>query len=388
MTDFRVLIVEDDKDQIQTWDMQIARFNATRENAIFVRYAETLQEARDLVFHQKFDAAIVDIRLRREGGPKDATHDGNEVRKMLLENELTVVAHITGEPQASDMSADDSGLVKVFTKGGDGEDSVHSQILMWLESMKEMIEILRESKALIKKRMAFLFRSSIWPRWPHWQGAEEDKGFLFASLARHISSHLHDDLLRSDDGKVHPEEWYFMPPSPDKLSTGDVLEIDNDLYILVSPRCDLSRLKQGDALLFAKMLDVSEEWVLANKELKDFFCDIDERLASSTEPAKIEKLKQKKSDKLGEFRQRFYGHKRNAAKFHFLPEINGPQNLKGPFFVDFSKIINLEHIESGSHERLRARVASLSPEFVPALVQRLGAYISRIGSPDYSHVGG
>lgn len=31
------------------------------------------------------------------------------------------------------------------------------------------------------------------------------------------------------------------------------------------------------------------------------------------------------------------------------------------------------------------RVATLSNEFVPSLVERLGAYFSRIGTPDYSH---
>lgn len=389
MTDLRVLIVEDDSDQIQTWGMQIDRFNATHEYRFVPSYAETLLEARDLIFNKKFDAAIVDIRLRREGSPKDATHDGNDVRRMLLENELIVVAHVTGEPQASDMS-DDNSLVKIFTKGEESEDSVHSHILKWLESMKEMIEILRESKAVIKKRMAFLFRSSIWPRWPHWKAERLDKEFVFTSLARHMSSHLHDDLLRDNDGKVHPEEWYFLPPSPDRLHTGDIIQIDCNLYILVSPRCDLSRLTEGSSLLFAKMLDISTEWSVKDRQLKECLEKCAGQLADLVieEQAKIEKIERKRSSALSEFRQEFYGHKKNTARLHFLPQINDSQSLRGPFYVDFSQIINLQYFESDLYEKLSSRVASLAPEFVPALVQRLGAYISRIGSPDYSHFEG
>ena len=36
-------------------------------------------------------------------------------------------------------------------------------------------------------------------------------------------------------------------------------------------------------------------------------------------------------------------------------------------------------------ELSQRRVATLSNEFVPSLVERLGAYFSRIGTPDYSH---
>jgi hypothetical protein len=82
-----------------------------------------------------------------------------------------------------------------------------------------------------------------------------------------------------------------------------------------------------------------------------------------------------------------FRHGGNKASLHFLPEIKRRDNDNfGPFHAHFDHIVFIEksdqaqlsHYESGKY-------ASLSNEFIPSLVERLGAYFSRIGTPDYSH---
>jgi hypothetical protein len=70
-----------------------------------------------------------------------------------------------------------------------------------------------------------------------------------------------------------------------------------------------------------------------------------------------------------------------------LPEIkqaNGEHY--GPFHAQFDQLIFVEKKDTDRlPEYQKGKYASLSNEFVPSLVERLGAYFSRIGTPDYSH---
>lgn len=390
MTNLRILVVEDDDAQLETWTRQLLRFNARNGTEFTIDQAQTFSEATSLISARKYDAAVIDIRLKREDGVKDATHDGNKVRKELLESELAVVAHVTGEPTASDM-ADESNIVRLFTKGGEEgqEQPLQYEILDWINEKVPMILAIRESKKLIKARLAQVFCGSIWPRWENWTAVEAEN-FLGLSLARHLSSHLHNDLLRGSEGKVHPEEWYFLPPSCSGFQTGDILSHAEGEFILVSPRCDLERLNDGDSLLFAKMIDVSNDWTKDLEGLKDNISEVEGQLAAAVAEGnsqKEEKLRKKIDRAESDFRQKYSGHCRNRSSYHFLPKINTMDGKElGPFFVDFSYITPVLYNSDKYEEFKVSRIASLSPAFVPSLVQRLGAYISRIGSPDYSNV--
>jgi CheY-like chemotaxis protein len=390
MTNIRILIVEDDDAQLETWSRQLLRFNARNKTDFTIDKAKTLSEAASLIAARKYDAAVIDIRLKRDGGVKDATHDGNEVRRQLLDTELAVIAHVTGEPNASDMT-EEARIVKMFVKGGDDdqEHPIQYEILTWIEEQTPMIEAIRGSKDLIKSRLAQVFCRSIWPRWENW-ALEDAEGFLSLSLARHLSSHLHSDLLYGSEGKVHPEEWYFLPPTRPEFQTGDITSDGESQFVLVSPRCDLERLNEGDTLLFAKMQDVSKDWASDLKALNERATDVNQQISVAYESGndeKAEKLRKKLAADESTFRQKYSGHSRNKSSFHFLPKINNSDGKGlGPFFVDFSHIMPVVYNSEKYHELKSSRIASLSPVFLPSLVQRLGAYISRIGSPDYSHI--
>lgn len=391
MDHFRVLIVEDDEDQVQTWKRQIPRFKAMHSVTFIADYAESLAEAEEFLESKKYDAAIVDVRLKREDGVKDATHDGNRVRKLIFSSELAVVAHITGEPTALDLdNSPGDKVVKVFTKGdhtGDDDEPVQTRILEWLLSHASLIETLRTTKAVLKSQMANLFCTSIWPRWENWKSETSGESFVANSVARHISAHLYAELLRVSSGKVHPEEWYFLPPCIDIFQTGDIVKDGDDFRVLITPRCDLERINKGDSLLFAKMENISQKWSEQSQQLDDAIADQERKLAAADNDQQKEKCKEKINRFYSEFRQEFYGHKKNSARLHFLPEIRElPGTTHGPFYVDFTNITSVLYGSETADRLRREKKAAIAPEFIPSLVQRLGSYISRIGSPDYSHI--
>lgn len=392
MADLKILVVEDDDEQIATWQRQIDRINTISKTKFAADYVSSQSEAESQIWSHKYDAAIIDIRLRDESGVNDATSSGNEVRDLLLQSEVLLIAHITGEPNA--VHFDDpsyEGLLRVFTKGDvDSEDqSVHQQILEWLGEMEDVVETMRQAKSQIAAKMAELFYKSIWPRWQSWQVAGESAPeFVQSSIARHMVSHLYSTLLDDVEGRVHPEEWYFQPPSKDRFHTGDMVRGDaaGEYFVLVTPRCDLERLRDGDYLIFAKM-DVISDWIEKKTAFDSNILDLKKQQDETTEEKRKDSLGKKIETQYGAFRKEYYGHRNGKFDKHFLPEVNhSPGAVHGPFFVDFSNISSVEVGSEKEKKMMKNKIAALSPEFVPALAQRLGTYISRIGSPDYSHL--
>lgn len=79
--------------------------------------------------------------------------------------------------------------------------------------------------------------------------------------------------------------------------------------------------------------------------------------------------------------------KNNKASLHFLPEIKqSNEDHYGPFYAQFDQLVFINKVDLNLLAKYKdGKYSSLSNEFVPSLVERLGAYFSRIGTPDYSH---
>jgi Response regulator receiver domain. len=195
MSRIKILIVEDDPAQIDTWKKQITRNNALNNVDYSADYAKSHEKAVELIELNKYDAAIVDIRLQSSTGVNDVTTGGNDVRDLLLKSEIVLIAHVTGEPSAVDFGESKyKDLVRVFTKADTltDEKSTHDEVLEWLGDKSKIIQAMQKVKENISSKMADLFYLSIWPRWDGWQATgDENEEFIPSSITRHITSHLY-----------------------------------------------------------------------------------------------------------------------------------------------------------------------------------------------------
>jgi hypothetical protein len=171
-----------------------------------------------------------------------------------------------------------------------------------------------------------------------------------AVLARHVVAHIHDALLDASNGEAHPEETYFRPPIKDRLDTGDIVKYESELWVVVTPRCDLANKDKVSTVLIARCEWIGEQW----------------------------------GAKEGKNQPQLVQHGR-SPKQHFLPlmrDVDG--KLIGPWMVQFH---DLRAIPMGKVPELLTpnRWASLAPQFVPSLVERFGAYFSRIGTPSLTN---
>lgn len=351
----KVLIVEDDESKIAEWDDAVSAHNSDSEKQGFtidIVSTKAVSEAKLQLERHRFDAAVIDLRLQVEPGVAENNSQGNELVRHVISVQPIGVVVFTG--QRGDAEADGYGTpqVRVMDKG-DGFE----QIFRWLSENKDVFLRLRGAKAAFNRETAKIFFQSIWPRWSHWTSSGKENGpELTEVVARHVIAHVHDALLSAGGDATHPEESYFVPPLKARLDTGDLVEYDGGVWVVVTPRCDLANQKNVATILLASCSDISATW---------------SPLVAAT------------SGKDKEKRNKLIQHE-HQPKQHFLFPMRDQRSLqRGPWMVQFHNIKALP-----AHDAIRdltpLRFASLSPMFVPSLVERFGAYFSRIGTPAYS----
>lgn len=348
----QVLLVEDEDSMISRWNDAVDAFNADVERHGFLidkLSAKSVQEAKDLLAVRKLDAVVVDLRLQGEAGIGEDNDDGNKLIRHIGDTQPIGIVVYTGQTVQADR-ASFPPQVQVMDKGAGLEP-----VFAWLSSQKELFLRLRGIRAAMERETAKIFFKSIWPRWKQWtkDGEGDD---LTEALARHVTAHVHDALLHAAGGAAHPEETYFVPPLKDWLDTGDLLRRDSGLWIVVTPRCDLANEDKVATVLLAKCEDIAKRWN-----------DLDGSKTGAKEQKKISQHE-------------------GSPKQHFLPlAFDGTGTQLGPLLVQF------HHLEAMPLRAARecltppdVRIASLAPQFIPSLVERFGAYFSRIGTPNLS----
>lgn len=381
----RLLIVEDDEEQVKSWKREVDRHNADSEAkgfAIDVMSAPSLAKADSLISSHEFDAAIVDIRLDQEH-MQAPNSDGNEVIGILLGKELAVVAVFTGEKGQVAIPSEGRGLVQTFLKGADEGEGTHA-VMDWLNTQAHMIGAIKNAQQKIKGEMVQLFTRSIWPRWSNWVQAGEQDDYIETALSRHLASHIHAVLLEGSNQNVHPEEWYFIPPVRPGIRTGDVIKNENGGYeIVITPRCDLANEGRIDTIQLAECEEIKELWGRLCGELEG----AREKLNANTDPNRVEKLARGVDDAKKKISKLVQNAEHINSSGHFLPMLQLNDGGKcGPFKVKFNSIRTVSKDDKAEIEKIeKGRIAAITPEFLPSLVERLGAYFSRIGTPNYSH---
>lgn len=336
-----ILLVEDQQDNIESWNDRATTHNADAENhgfSVETVTAPSVAAAQRVLQTQKPDAVVVDLRLQVAEGQMQPNDHGNALVKYALGAHPVAIAIYTGQRQEADT---DVPQVEVFDRG-DGLDPVFN----WLSKQHVMLLQLRATREAVERETARIFFRSIWPRWKNW--AKVGGAAVEGMLARHVVAHVHDALLDADGGAAHPEETYFIPAIKERLDTGDLIKDGADIWIVVTPRCDLANQIKVASILVARCIDISTRW---------------------KEKAK-ERMKIAQHD--------------GSHKLHFLPQMLDQDGAPiGPWFVNFHDLQAVA-VAQAPEKLIANRWASLAPQFVPSLVERFGAYFSRIGTPSLS----
>jgi hypothetical protein len=282
-----------------------------------------------------------------QGGDNDPV--GNDVlERLLLDVGIPGVVY-SGYPQEVSARVRDS-RIRVVPKRGDGG----ADVLAGLAEHEGLMSAMDVTRTRIQRESAKLFSNSIWPRWQdQWQRMTE-RDQIAEVITRQIVSHVAERLTLSS--KSHPEEFYIVPPlDTDRLATGDLVKRESEVFVVISPRCNLARDPYPSHLILAACKLMEEEWSL----MRAWFG------GSAKEQRRAhDQLRKLASQDL-------------PISSHFLP----PCGAAGPWLVQFKEVETVESNEAVP-KLMDTRFASISSQFVPNLVQRYAAYLGRFGQPD------
>lgn len=350
----RVLILEDDSDLQAGWQRSIADFNQQGEVQFEALQAFNAADAEQILGDSRLDCAVLDLRVPDDSSGGRATAPvGERVIKLLRDRHhcpLVIVSGFSNE------------LGEMFrgrpTKVLDKSRTVQGDSLSWLSSQEGIMSALEDMKARLDEQISRFFYDSLWPRWDSDWKDDLNQPDLVTVITRQMAGHI-EASLSGDATDHHPEEFYIRPPLQTALDVGDVLEITDridvpaGMYVVLTPRCDLARNIHPRHVLIAPCKDASDEWAQLQKSLSS------ENAARSKRASKV----------LGDRLTQNCGNSR-----HFLVPVAG----SGPWFVQFGDV---QTIREEKPELQALKVMSIASAFVPNLVQRFGAYQSRIGQP-------
>lgn len=348
-----ILIAEDDPPTQISWEQDIREYNRDSKAPVrFVaEYAKTKLEAIQHLSRVRIDCAVIDLRLpvgeKTTDLPFEAT--GNVVlEKVLVETAVPAVVYSGYTAEASDLVR--NSQIKIIEKKiGGGPEA-----LRWLAQHEALMSAMASMRKRVEREAARLFSQSIWPRWEKTWNTMTGMQDLAGVITRQVVAHVAEELSLPPNFH-HPEEFYFVPPLvATQLGTGDLLRIDGEVYVVVTPRCNMAR-KYPKHLMLGHCAPMKDELEKLREELV------------STE----KKIKKQAAIDLRNFATQ--GH---AIATHFLP----PCGEDGPWLVQFKDIMTVKSEEAP--KLLAGRFASIAPQFVPNLVQRYAAYLGRIGQPD------
>ena len=355
----KILVVEDDKDQFNAYKQALDDDGLSDKYVLL--HATNIEAAKKHVCNEKINGAILDLKVPPSPDNEANTEKGIKYLKDLLKGEqfpiVVVSANISSLPE------NDIELPKHLKKF-DREAGVHSKVFKHFEEIKDLLQITPIMPKIIEE-IQDEFQQSVWDLWKDWgylnirfdtKNAEKSKTFL----KRYVSNCLFEKWMANDlFNKMHPTEFYTYPLPKENVHTGDILNLDDKYWIVVTAPCDLSNQNFPDNLTLLRCEKICLS--LYKGIVKAFEGgDSDER-----------RCKQKRK-----LRSKFTTPPPNK---HYLP----PWEKNGNSFNVLFKGIKTVPFSSEDREELKnKRVATLSAHFLPYLLQRYGSYISRIGQAE------
>ena len=167
MTRIKLLVVEDDPQDIGTCRSTVERYQDERQREVELVECKDVDEAFDRL-DNTFDGAIIDLRLGDEGD------EGNQVVQQIKERQYRFpVAILTGTPSAADP---EFPYIGVFKKGdpGAGYDDLLDRF--WKIQETGLTRILG-GRGIIESKLAEVFWNNILPQIKKWEEyGEADSG--------------------------------------------------------------------------------------------------------------------------------------------------------------------------------------------------------------------
>ena len=352
----RILFVDDDPAQEDLFLEAVKDWNLEHSEQPFeATVLRSVDEGRAALRRERFDAALFDLKFRAQGGPQLT---GNDLARVSLGDYGIPTGIISGGPGDFAADIEPRQMIRAFAKTpGAVEEAV-----AWIGGLWPMLTALASARQHIRRSEAQVFVRRLWPQWVNYPALPDGgTGHLDMIVARQFAGYIAESLGAEGQPHAlwHPFEAYTFPAATEhRPHTGDIYELDDQLWVVLTPQCDMAAAK-ADPVLLARC-DPAADALLAWQEKATALAKLD---AEGKRPAKATRYF---SDLINQ---------NMPASQHFLPPLGGQALV-----VEFKQLKTepLAKLQGA----LLLRRASVSSPFLMNLVQRFGAYVTRPGQPD------
>ena len=349
----KILVLEDDDSQFDTYSDAVEEFQENNPIEIKLVRAKSVKEAQEKMQENSFDGAIVDLNLDTSD-LGEAT--GNMVLTSIKHDRRFPVSVVSGHLHNLDVEhrENTSALFKTYVR-----DEVDNITIFkdFFEIYQTGITDILGKRGVVESRLGEIFWNHIADDMDVWIGKDDQQeSFLRYTLAHLVESMGHPTGY---DDFYHEAEFYIKPPIQEYIATGDIAEKGDDRFVVLSPACDIqARKKNGeiefnaDRIVLGKLIRIERDGFLANGIIAK----------ADNSKTRVSKLSQ---------------------------IINGT-NPKYPFLPEYKKlypaVIDLQNLHSISIEEYLGpdyeRLATISSAFLRDIQANLSAYYGRQGQPD------
>ena len=361
---FKLLIVEDDVSVVQTYERSVRLFNhqqniSTEEikYEFSIDVAINKSEAIDKInnIENSFDGAIIDLDLEGRGGEDSS---GLEVIKHIKDNERFPVFINSGTThQLSD--EDDiaqNDLYKIFIRGEDEFNFIEEFLKIHSTGITDILNRTGKIEEFINTIYWKHLSTSLLPWIEDSVRTEEDKK---QSLIRYCIMHLQEylDISTVENNSFSdyfPAEFFITGPIKPNLFTGDIIECGSQLFVVMTPACDLGNFKAERVLC----LEVNP--------LNNIDSKFDNDPMSKNEKGILKKYLENKND-----------------RYHFIPSLYFKRKKYEAGLLDFQNQTSLSFEEITDDIKFE-RIATISQPFLKDLIARYSRYYTRQGAPNIS----
>ena len=353
MNDMKLLVVEDDDRDLDTFRNTVIRFNHQEGRSVQMVESETLDDAINTL-DDSFDGAIVDLKLRRDKDQQYATPGaGNQVIQSIQDKQYRYpIAVITGTPEEAEVQFN---YVGTYTKGEfDYDDLLHKFVAIYDTGLTRIMG----GRGIIETRLNGIFEFNLIPQITSWERyAQSDSEMTQKSLLRHAMNHL-VQIIDEDTEICFPEEFYLHPSPNIKIRTGSIIEYKNHRvrYVVMNPDCDLverNGVRKTDRILLSQVI-----------EPEDLFDWYERRQFEDLSKSKMARLKRALNNN-------------HTPYLHCLPDTE----IQRLGFIDFRRLKSVPY-DCISPIIETQEFTQISPPFVKDIVSRFSSYYARQGQPD------
>ena len=349
MTDFKLLIVEDDESQVKTFKYLIDEFQEEQGITIECIVGSGYDGAVELIESEEFDGAVIDLKL--DNGTPDEFKGLKLIEQITEKARCPVIVY-----SANYQNVPDDAKVVISMDRTENFNIVLDKFLAI--QLSGLTEIMKRT-GIIEEFLNKIYWNNIIPDIDTWLNYVNEKRKTKKSLLRFTINHLQQ--LLEDGEESMPEEMYISPPMNEALRTGSIIKMreNGGLFVVLSPECDL--VKYGE-----------------NKKMKTdhiLLCKIDTDLESLYSKAIKKSNKTKASSKKNVIENYI---KNNAEiNYHWLPSTS--------FFG--GGVILFRDVHSCTPEKYEKLYETpklqISPPFTKNILGRFSTYYSRQGQPDF-----